>query len=218
MSQFKGERCLLIRVFESVGPRRAEVMLIDNYDSFTYNLVQCFCRLGARVSVALNDQVDLLTLLDPRYTHIVISPGPGHPQNPRDFGVCTALLNALPLSVPLLGVCLGFQGIAAHFGAEIIRAPRVMHGKTSLITHCQTGLFSGLSTPLEVMRYHSLCVAPGSLPEQLIPTAHSESDDVLMAFKHRILPIFGVQFHPESVGTPKGPELLQRFLELRSTP
>ena len=190
-------------------------MLIDNYDSFTYNLVQCFCKLGARVTVALNDQVELSTLLDSRYTHLVISPGPGHPEEERDFGVCAALLDTLPLSIPLLGVCLGFQGIAAHFGAQVTRAPSVMHGKTSLITHDQKGLYQGLPNPLEVMRYHSLCVVPDSLPTQLISTASCKEDGVLMGFRHETHPIFGVQFHPESIGTPQGPALLNRFLAQR---
>ena len=205
-----------MNTYEQVGSLRAEVMLIDNYDSFTYNLVQQFCKLGSRVTVAQNDQVDLSTILAPQYTHIVISPGPGHPSKKRDFGVCTALLDAIPLSVPLLGVCLGFQGIAAHFGAEVTRAPQVMHGKTSLITHYESGLFEGLPNPLEVMRYHSLCVTPQSLPHMLIPTARCEADGVLMGFRHRNYEIFGVQFHPESIGTPNGPKLLDRFLSSRS--
>lgn len=204
-----------LRVYQPVGSAIAEVMLIDNYDSFTYNLAQGLCRRGARVTVVLNDQVHLSELLKPHYTHIIISPGPGHPLQERDFGVCTELLRALPLSVPLLGVCLGFQGIAAHFGATVTRAPRVMHGKTSSITHDGQGLFRDLPSPMSVMRYHSLCVPPHSLPEVLIPTAYSSSDGVLMAFRHQSLSIFGVQFHPESIGTPLGEELLNRFLEMR---
>jgi anthranilate synthase component II len=201
-----------LRVYEGVGTIKAQVMLIDNYDSFTYNLVQAFCSLGAQVTVVLNNQADLETLLDPKYTHFVISPGPGHPNKREDFGICYDLLQSLPNHKPLLGVCLGCQGIAAHFGAEIKRAPKVMHGKVSFITHQQRGLFSNLLNPMPVMRYHSLCIDQETLSTQLIPTAYSE-DGVLMGFEHRERPIYGVQFHPESVGTPQGDVLLDQFLD-----
>ncbi len=202
-----------IKVYEPLQEQNAHVILIDNYDSFTYNLVQAFCMLGARVSVALNDQLTLQEILSPKYTHIVISPGPGHPQKAKDFGVCQNLLNALPINKPILGVCLGFQGIAAHFGAQVIRAPKVMHGKTSLITHEQSGLFLDVPQPLSVMRYHSLCVDAQSLPQCLKPTAYSDDDHLLMAFEHTEWPIYGVQFHPESVGSPLGPMILANFLQ-----
>lgn len=204
-----------LRTYEAVGEHHRQVILIDNYDSFTYNLVQALCLLGARVTVALNDQVYLETLLDPQYSHIVISPGPGHPNKPEDFGVCNELLSALPVEKPLLGVCLGFQGIAAHFGAEITRAPRPMHGKVSLIDHKESGLFAELANPMSVMRYHSLCVDSKTLPSTLIPTAYSQTDGILMGFRHKELPIYGVQFHPESIGSPQGPLLLRNFLMIR---
>ena len=201
-----------LRTYEAVGECHRQVMLIDNYDSFTYNLVQALCLLGARVTVALNDQVNLETLLDPQYSHLMISPGPGHPHKAEDFGICHELLHALPLEKPLLGVCLGFQGIAAHFGAEITRAPQPMHGKVSLIDHEASGLFSNLPNPMSVMRYHSLCVDSKTVPSALIPTAYSQTDGVLMGFRHRELPIYGVQFHPESIGSPEGSLLLSNFL------
>lgn len=204
-----------MKIYEAQGEHIADVVLIDNYDSFTYNLVQAFCTLGARVSVGLNDQISLEQILSSEYSHIVISPGPGHPQKPQDFGINQHLLNSLPIRTPILGVCLGFQGIAAHFGAQVIRAPKVMHGKTSMLNHRQQGLFKDLPQPLSVMRYHSLCVDFKSLPNCLQATAVSEDDHLLMAFKHRDLPIYGVQFHPESIGSPLGPKVLANFLKVK---
>lgn len=204
-----------IKIYEPQGKQIANVVLIDNYDSFTYNLVQAFCMLGARVSVGLNDQISLDEILAPQYSHIVISPGPGHPNKSKDFGIGHQLLMALPVRKPILGVCLGFQGLAAHFGAQVRRAPKVMHGKTSMITHHQQGLFQELPNPLSVMRYHSLCVDAKSLPACLEAAAFSDDDQVLMAFKHREWPIYGVQFHPESVGSPLGPKVLANFLRVK---
>ncbi len=195
--------------------REARLLLIDNYDSFTHNLAQQLGALGARVDVRRNDALTLEEALDGGYTHVVISPGPGHPLVPRDFGVCAALLKDLPRltrGARLLGVCLGHQGIAAHLGARVGRAPRVMHGKESLVRHDGRGLFEGAPSPLSVMRYHSLCVLEETLPSCLRPCAWSEDDGVLMGFEHRALPVFGVQFHPESVGTPLGAQLMGRFL------
>ena len=204
-----------IKIYESQKEQIANIILIDNYDSFTYNLVQAFCILGARVSVGLNDQINLEQILLPKYSHIVISPGPGHPQKPKDFGVSQRLLDALPIRTPILGVCLGFQGLAAHFGARVLRAPKVMHGKTSMITHSQQGLFQGLPQPFSVMRYHSLCVDSKSLPHCLQATAFSNDDRLLMAFEHREQPIYGVQFHPESIGSPLGVKILANFLNVK---
>ena len=201
-----------LRIYEAVGDCHSQVMLIDNYDSFTYNLVQAFCLLGARVTVALNDQVDLDTLLDSYYTHLVISPGPGHPNKTEDFGINHHLLENMSLDQPILGVCLGFQGIAAYFGAKITRAPQAMHGKVSQIEHSGHGLFTDIPNPMPVMRYHSLCVDPKTLPSTLTPTAYSRDDGVLMGFKHISRPMYGVQFHPESVGSPQGSLLLRNFL------
>lgn len=204
-----------IKIYEPQSEQIAHVILIDNYDSFTYNLVQAFCILGARVSVGLNDQINLEQILSPKYSHIVISPGPGHPQNPKDFGVSQRLLDTLPIKKPILGVCLGFQGLAAHFGAQVLRAPKVMHGKTSMLSHSQKGLFQGLPQPFSVMRYHSLCVDSKSLPDCLQATAFSNDDHLLMAFKHREHPIYGVQFHPESIGSPLGSKILANFLNVK---
>ena len=189
-----------------------KVLLIDNYDSFTYNLAQQIQMEGASVDVRRNDEIHLDEILEGDYSHWVISPGPGHPENVADFGVCGELLKALPDPQPLLGVCLGHQGIAAHFGAEVKQAPRVMHGKVSYVQHEGNGLFIGLPRPLPVMRYHSLCVDLCTLPSCLVPTAWSPSDGVLMAFQHQNRPIYGVQFHPESVGTPHGQALIHNFL------
>ena len=201
------------RVYEAKGQQKAKVLLVDNYDSFTYNLVHSFCSLGAQVTVVLNSFPFLDKLLTANYTHWVISPGPGHPQNKQDFGICKDLIMNRPTSQPLLGVCLGFQGIAAHYGAEVIKAPTVMHGKISLLRHHQKDLFNDLPQDLQVMRYHSLCVDHTTLPADFLTTAWSQDDQVLMAFRHREAPIFGVQFHPESVGTPSGVILLNNFLE-----
>ena len=203
-----------MKIYYPTGPTCAYVLLIDHYDSFTYNLTQALCIAGAQVTVCEHDQVSLSEILAPAYTHYVISPGPGRPERERDFKVSRELLHALPHSRPLLGVCLGLQGIAAHFGATVTHAPRVMHGKVSRIMHDQDGLFRGLSNPLPVMRYHSLCVDTATLPDELIPTAWCPQDGVLMGIRHHSRPIFGVQFHPESVGTPRGPELLQSFLRI----
>ena len=201
-------------VYHPVAKQCAHVMLIDHYDSFTYNLVQSLCVAGAKVTVVAHDQVQLHELLEPHYTHFVISPGPGHPQVSKDFKICAELLNQLPLKKPLLGVCLGFQGIASQLGAQITQAPKVMHGKSSLIMHDGQGLFTDLPNPVKVMRYHSLCVETNSLPSTLVPTAWCPQDGVLMGIRHRELPVFGVQFHPESIGTQVGDQILQRFLSL----
>ena len=201
-------------VYLPLEEERAHVLLIDHYDSFTYNLVQSLCISGARVTVVSHDQVTLDTVLAPDYTHFVISPGPGTPQSSKDFDVSAALLRRLPLQRPLLGVCLGFQGIAVHFGAQLVRAPQLMHGKMSLIMHDDQGLFAGLPNPMKVMRYHSLSIETSSLPPTLVPTAWCPKDGVLMGVRHRDLPVYGVQFHPESVGTDSGDQLLQSFLSL----
>lgn len=199
-------------------PQAPRLLLIDNYDSFTHNLAQQLGALGAEVEVRRNDAINADEIFEGAHTHIVISPGPGHPLNARDFGVCAQLLGDLPRltrltrHTRLLGVCLGHQGIAAALGAEVRRAPRVMHGKESLVRHDGAGLFEGLPSPLSVMRYHSLCVAEETLPPSLRACAWSEGDGVLMGFAHRDLPIFGVQFHPESVGTPLGARLMERFV------
>ncbi len=191
----------------AMAPR---VLVIDNYDSFTYNLYQYLSELGAAAEVVRNDAVDLDGIRSHRPTHIVLSPGPGHPERPRDFGVCADVI-AHVTETPVLGVCLGHQGIAHHLGGRVVRAPEIVHGKTDDISHDATGLFAGLPTPLTVMRYHSLVVDPVALPEVLRVTARNRAG-LIMGLAHRSRPLFGVQFHPESIGTPEGHRLLANFL------
>ncbi|MEO1228705.1 MAG: aminodeoxychorismate/anthranilate synthase component II [Myxococcota bacterium] len=190
-------------------------VIIDNYDSFTHNLAQLLHGLAESVEVVRNDALDVEGVLALEPTHLLLSPGPGRPERDRDFGVCGGLVDIMRdrrAQIPLLGVCLGHQGIAHRFGARVERGPSVMHGKTSSITHDGRALFAGLPSPMEVMRYHSLVVARDSLPHELVPVAHS-SDGVVQAFRHTTLPIFGVQFHPESIGTPTGRAMMENFLE-----
>lgn len=190
----------------------ARVLLIDNYDSFTHNLYQYLGELGAQVQVVRNDELDLAGIVARAPTHIVISPGPGHPGRARDFGVCGEVIRALT-ELPILGVCLGHQGIALNFGGTIIPAPEVMHGKTDCIEHTTEGLFEGLPQPLEVMRYHSWIVDEATLPAELEVTARNPRG-LIMALRHRSRPLWGVQFHPESIGTPHGHGILANFLRV----
>jgi anthranilate synthase component 2 len=185
------------------------ILLIDNYDSFTYNLVQELASQGAEVEVVRNDAEGVESLLSRDPEGIVLSPGPGRPE---DAGVCVDLIRARP-EVPLLGVCLGHQALGLAYGGEIGRAPRLMHGKTSQVRHEGGGLFEGLPNPFEATRYHSLEVRKETLPEELVPLAWSE-EDTLQGMRHRSRPYWGVQFHPESVLTKAGPRLLGNFLEL----
>jgi anthranilate synthase/aminodeoxychorismate synthase-like glutamine amidotransferase len=186
----------------------SRILLIDNYDSFTYNLVQAFMSLGADVQVYRNDAIDVSQALALAPTHLVISPGPGRPES---AGVSMAMIRAFCDSIPVLGVCLGHQSIAAVFGADIIPARRLMHGKTSVVEHDGAGVFAGLPNPFEVGRYHSLAVEESSLPPELVVTART-ADGEIMGLRHRSLPVEGVQFHPESVLTPRGPTLMGNFL------
>ena len=187
------------------------ILVIDNYDSFTYNLVQYFGELGAELCVIRNDQIDLAGIrgLDP--SHIVISPGPG---TPDDTGVSLEVLRELGPTTPVLGVCLGHQAIGQVFGGVVKRAPQVMHGKTSLIYHHGTGIFAGMPAPFEATRYHSLIVEAHTLPEVLEVTART-IDGEIMGLRHREYPIYGVQFHPESILTAHGKVMLQNFLDVR---
>jgi len=185
------------------------LLILDNYDSFTYNLAQLFGELGEQVHVVRSDQVSLADVLDLHPQRIVISPGPGGPQ---DAGISSEVIRRLGGVIPILGVCLGHQCIGAVFGGQVVRAARLMHGKTSQIFHNGEDLFAGLPNPFEATRYHSLMVAE-PLPEALMPTAYSEAGE-LMALRHRSLPIFGVQFHPESILTSAGRQILDNFLKL----
>ena len=185
------------------------ILLIDNYDSFTWNLAQYFGELGAPPLVKRNDEITLDDIARLRPERIVISPGPGRPE---DAGISVEVIRRFGPETPLLGVCLGHQGIGVAFGGEVIRAPQLMHGKTSSVMHDGKGVFRGVSQPFTAGRYHSLVVAD-PLPGELEAAARTE-DGTLMAVRHRTLPIHGVQFHPESVLTGEGRQLLKNFLEL----
>ncbi len=186
------------------------MLLIDNYDSFTYNLVQAFAAHGAEVMVYRNDMISVDEGLAVDPTHLVVSPGPGRPE---DAGVSIAMIEAFAGRVPVLGVCLGHQSIVQQQGGNIVRAERLMHGKTSLIEHDGKSLFKGISQPFEVGRYHSLCAETASLPNTLEVTAKAEGG-VIMGVRHKTLPIEGVQFHPESVLTPEGDTLMTNFMRM----
>jgi anthranilate synthase/aminodeoxychorismate synthase-like glutamine amidotransferase len=189
------------------------ILLIDNFDSFTYNLYQYLAEIADAVTVVRNDHVPFDALKAGRFTHIVISPGPGNPTDPAYFGDCRDVVERFHGKYPLLGVCLGHQGIGAYFGAAVVQAPKIMHGKTSTFTHSRKGLFAGLPNEITVMRYHSLALDPASMPEELIVDAQTE-DDTIMAFRHGTAPTYGLQFHPESFGTPEGKQLLRNFLKV----
>lgn len=192
---------------------KVRMLLIDNYDSFTYNLVQAFAALGANVMVYRNDALTVSDALQLQPTHLVVSPGPGRPQ---DAGMSLQMIAAFAARVPLLGVCLGHQCLVHHFGGNIVRAERLMHGKTSLAKHDGKTIFSNLPQPLQVGRYHSLCAEHESLPDVLELTATTERGEI-MGVRHKSLPLEGVQFHPESVLTPAGGELLANFLRMSNS-
>ena len=193
------------------------VLMIDNYDSFTFNIVQYLGELGAEVSTYRNDAITLEQIEALSPSHLVISPGPC---TPNEAGISLAAIRHFAGRLPILGICLGHQAIAQAYGGEVVRAPQVMHGKTSHIRHHEQGVFAGLEDPLEVTRYHSLVVAAESLPDCLEVTAVTDQDDVtpglIMGLRHRELDIEGVQFHPESILTRQGHELLANFLKRRA--
>jgi len=191
------------------NPRR-KLLLIDNYDSFTYNLVQAFLVLDTEVLVYRNDEITVAEAEALNPTHLCISPGPGRPS---DAGVSLEMIAAFEGKIPVLGVCLGHQSMVQHFGGDIISAAHLMHGKTSFIEHDGDVLFEGLSDPLEVGRYHSLAADREKMPDSLVVTARTENGEV-MGVRHKTLPMVGVQFHPESVLTPEGDALLNNFLLL----
>ncbi len=187
------------------------LLLLDNYDSFTYNLAQYLGEMGARVVVRRNDQVSLAEVEAMHPERIVISPGPGRPE---DAGITVDVIRAFGPRLPLLGVCLGHQGIGYAFGGRVVRAPHVMHGKPSTVEHDGRGLFAGLAGPFQAGRYHSLIVSDEGWPPDLEVAARAAEDGVVMALRHRAYPIHGVQFHPESVLTTEGRRILRAFLEL----
>jgi anthranilate synthase component 2 len=185
------------------------ILLLDNYDSFTYNLAQYLGELGCQLEVHRNDRISVEQIAQRKPERIVISPGPCTPQ---EAGICVELVQKLAGKIPILGVCLGHQAIGAAFGGKIIRAPKLFHGKTSQIRHDGSGVFRGLPNPFTATRYHSLIVERKSLPPELQVTA--ETDDIIMGMQHRRYPLMGVQFHPESVLTESGMQLLKNFLSL----
>jgi anthranilate synthase component 2 len=188
------------------------ILVLDNYDSFTYNLVQYLGELGADVCVVRNDVATVGDLAARNPDRIVISPGPGRPE---DAGVTMDVIRTLGTETPIFGVCLGHQAIGAAFGGSVIRAAVPMHGKTSTIQHNGRGVFSGLTGPFLASRYHSLVVADENLPPELEVTARTQEDGTIMGLRHRTLPIQGVQFHPESILTGEGRRILRNFLEGR---
>jgi anthranilate synthase/aminodeoxychorismate synthase-like glutamine amidotransferase len=187
-----------------------KLLLIDNYDSFTYNLVQAFLVLGAEVHVHRNDLIGVDEAIALKPSHLVISPGPG---TPRDAGISMRMIEAFAGRVPIFGVCLGHQSVVEVFGGKVVRAARLMHGKVSPVTHDATGLYAGMPQDFQAGRYHSLIAEPESIPAVLEVTARTAQGEI-MGVRHRSLPIEGVQFHPESVLTPDGPTLMSNFLKL----
>ncbi|MBM4761970.1 aminodeoxychorismate/anthranilate synthase component II [Bacillus sp. B15-48] len=185
------------------------MLLIDNYDSFTYNLYQYIAELGTVPKVVRNDQITINEIEAMKPEAIIISPGPGRPEN---AGICIELIEKLSATIPILGICLGHQAIGHAFGAKITRANKIMHGKISALSHNQTLLFENLPDHLEVMRYHSLVIERNSLPDELQILATSKDDNEIMAIKHKEYQLYGFQFHPESIGTPEGKKFLQNFL------
>ncbi len=190
------------------------LLMIDNYDSFTYNLVQYFGELGAEVRVVRNDEISVEAVLDMAPDQIVLSPGPC---TPNEAGICLSLIERVAGRIPMLGVCLGHQSIGQAFGARVVRAGAIMHGKTSPVFHNGRGVFAGLPSPYTATRYHSLIVAADGLPDCFEVTAWTQredgSRDEIMGMRHRELPIEGVQFHPESILTEHGHALLKNFLD-----
>lgn len=190
------------------------LLLIDNYDSFTYNLYQYFCELGAEVKVLRNDQLTLTDIEQLAPSHLVISPGPC---TPDQAGISLRAITHFSTRLPILGVCLGHQAMAQAFGAKIVRARQAIHGKTSPVRHTGQSVFTGLNNPLTVTRYHSLVVAPETLPDCFDVTAWTERDgerDEIMGIMHKTLPLHGVQFHPESILSEQGHQLLDNFLKI----
>jgi anthranilate synthase/aminodeoxychorismate synthase-like glutamine amidotransferase len=187
----------------------AKILLIDNYDSFTYNLVQAFLGMGAEVDVYRNDAISVEQALSQNHTHLVISPGPG---TPRDAGISMRMIQAFAGRTPIFGVCLGHQSLVEVFGGKVVRAARLMHGKVSPVMHDGLGLYAGMRPDFEAGRYHSLIADPKSIPPILEVTASTPEGEI-MGVRHKSLPIEGVQFHPESVLTPDGPILMGNFLK-----
>lgn len=189
------------------------LLMIDNYDSFVYNLVRYFEEIGEEVEVVRNDKVNLDSIDINKYSGIIISPGP---KNPKESGLCLDIIDKFKEDIPMLGICLGHQCIGHYFGSKIVKGEKPMHGKISEITHDNKGIFQGVKNPLKVTRYHSLVVNNEELPKELEITAQT-SDEVIMGIRHNNLPVYGVQFHPEAELTEEGHKILKNFvLECRS--
>lgn len=198
------------------------LLLIDNYDSFTWNLAQLFMGLGAEVEVVRNDAIDLAGIAERRPDRLVLSPGPGRPERAEDFGICAAILQARLGEIPLLGVCLGHQGLVHALGGRVVRAPEPRHGKVSTLANLGGRLLAGIPKEFAAMRYHSLLAERSSLPACLrvvaetLPERGDLGEPLVMAVEHRSLPVYGVQFHPESIGTPLGFAMAANFLAERA--
>ncbi|MDA4114903.1 MAG: aminodeoxychorismate/anthranilate synthase component II [Thaumarchaeota archaeon] len=189
-----------------------KVLIIDNYDSFVYNLAQYVGELGGTPQVFRNDEINLKEAVSFAPDRIIISPGPGNPEDRKYFGVCDDILQSISKKVPTLGVCLGHQGIGAAFGGKVVRASRLMHGKTSRILHDGRGILEGVENPFQATRYHSLAIEKVDVPESLKVTAISMDDTEIMGVRHMKYPIEGVQYHPESIMTPEGKKIIANFL------
>ncbi|AOY75807.1 anthranilate synthase component II [Clostridium formicaceticum] len=186
------------------------IAIIDNYDSFTYNLYQYIGEIDPDIEVFRNDAIGVEALKEKKPSHIIISPGPGFPEN---AGISENVIVELGKEIPILGICLGHQAIGEVFGGKIVHAEVLLHGKTSMISHDESNLFSGIASPLKVTRYHSLVVEKESLPEELVVTARGPAGEI-MALQHKEYPIFGLQFHPESIATEEGKKILENFLKI----
>ncbi len=186
------------------------ILVIDNYDSFTFNLVHFLGDVGARCEVWRNDAISVDSVLARAPEAIVLSPGPC---TPNDAGICLKLIEAAAGKIPILGVCLGHQAVGQAFGGQVVRAPAPMHGKVSRVFHARTDILGGIPSPFQATRYHSLIIDRATLPDVLTPTAWTE-DGLVMALRHRVLPVFGVQFHPESIASESGHEILANFLAI----
>ncbi|WP_138420130.1 anthranilate synthase component II [Aquibacillus sediminis] len=187
------------------------ILLIDNYDSFTYNLFQYVSELGKQVKVVRNNKITLEEIRELSPEAIILSPGPGTPQ---DAGICIEVVRELATEFPILGICLGHQAIGAAYGATIAHAETIKHGKTSTLAHRQDSIFNQLQQPIEVMRYHSLIIGDRDVPAELEVIATSTDDQAIMAVKHRTLPLYGLQFHPESIGTEEGKQILKNYFTI----
>ena len=192
---------------------KLKTLIIDNYDSFVYNLVQYIGEQEGNPVVYRNDKITLEEIEKINPTHIVISPGPGNPTDPHYFGICSQVILKHGKKIPVLGVCLGHQGIYAAFGGKIVKAPEIIHGKTSQIKHNGKSVFVGIKSPIEGMRYHSLMGEKSTLPDCLEVTAETE-DGLIMGVQHKEYPIHGIQFHPESIGTAEGKKIVKNFLRM----